>query len=874
MRVFYYPEFKSNDELNDQVNRASWYLSCVFPFSVTFFTRGVYSYKERDEFSYKLKEMVSDSFKAGVFKLEKLCSIESLDVRRGDIVILWKDKGDLNDNELTKLKRMSSIAKLYDVNSSRRMEGSLYIEISREYYKFDSSLIEMSNNKFETLKSKYNSIENSFIFCTGPSIKNYKLFTYDSSLKIICNSVINDDDFMEYIKPDILTFGDPIFHFGCSSYAQAFRDKLLKSAELYSFDIVIPIKYYPIFSFYFPELIERTIPLPYSDIENFNVDLSNEFLAKTTDNILTFMMLPLATSLSSNVFIMGCDGRPLDENDYFWKHNNKTQFSDEMDSIKLAHPSFFKLEYNEYYLRHCDNLELFFKKSEQLGKRFCSLGFSYIPALINREYEYKEFVGAGKKTFYISVNPDLKDSFGHFLHYDMRIFDTLDNGEDLLSLGSKELSILDSPYCIQPVFSRNTWNLRSFDLSPHYQVFKGELASELRLISLINREICVYIYPGSMQFYALVIDLISLYPELRKINFKINVFYTHMDYSALYIPNGKGHSYYLRLLTLYKEIKSEFNQVELFSDSIKLKSLISKDFGVDLGFWPMISVTNIAEINRYKINNSNYDGDCYRILFPGTGQLAKGYDLICQLILSYEKQPIINGKKVIFIIRDQFRDSEVNNLELKINYNKVVLLPWVEVIKGNLSEPEYFKCFHEASIVLLPYRVNNFHTRTSGCLVDAFNFDKPVVVFSDTWLGDVVCESGFGELAVDGDIDSIKESIYKLAGKGSSTAGCENKFCPTNLKKVLKYKKHKENNLSFLVLSKINSVLKLLFHSDANPKTEIVASYIERTKRSNSKSYFSDLCFRVSGKMSTLLMGHPFLHKVFSKIWHRLKMWL
>ena len=40
--------------------------------------------------------------------------------------------------------------------------------------------------------------------------------------------------------------------------------------------------------------------------------------------------MPLAATFADEVGILGCDGRPLQENTYFWAHNQKTQFNDKM----------------------------------------------------------------------------------------------------------------------------------------------------------------------------------------------------------------------------------------------------------------------------------------------------------------------------------------------------------------------------------------------------------------------------------------------------------------------------------------------------------------------------------------------------------------
>ena len=84
---------------------------------------------------------------------------------------------------------------------------------------------------------------------------------------------------------------------------------------------------------------------------------------------------------------MGYDGRKIKDNSYFWEHNKDAQFNEQMDNIKIAHPSFFDIDYNDYYLEHCTMLENILLSGENKGFSFTNLTKSYIPALSNRHGE-------------------------------------------------------------------------------------------------------------------------------------------------------------------------------------------------------------------------------------------------------------------------------------------------------------------------------------------------------------------------------------------------------------------------------------------------------------------------------------------------------
>src|SRR5690606_28542788 len=98
--------------------------------------------------------------------------------------------------------------------------------------------------------------DRAYLMATGPSIGQYRSFEYSNALAIVCNSVINNEELMENVRPQILVFADPIFHFGPSQYAATFREKLAESAQRHDFTICIPIKYYPLFVNAVPQLAD------------------------------------------------------------------------------------------------------------------------------------------------------------------------------------------------------------------------------------------------------------------------------------------------------------------------------------------------------------------------------------------------------------------------------------------------------------------------------------------------------------------------------------------------------------------------------------------------------------------------------------------
>lgn len=127
----------------------------------------------------------------------------------------------------------------------------------------------------------------------------------------------------------------------------------------------------------------KVIGIPYDSPEFVFPDVDN-FRVKNTGNILTQLLLPIASSLCDEIGIAGCTGRNPDET-YYWKHNPKTQYIDLMQSVFDMYPSIFRdQKYDDYYDRHCKTVKDMIKYGEQLGKKYINMTTSYISALNER----------------------------------------------------------------------------------------------------------------------------------------------------------------------------------------------------------------------------------------------------------------------------------------------------------------------------------------------------------------------------------------------------------------------------------------------------------------------------------------------------------
>lgn len=237
------------------------------------------------------------------------------------------------------------------------------------------------------LLARAKSNSSAFILATGPSSRTVDPDNIDTDFRLTCNSAVRDADLITRFAPDVIAFGDPVFHCGPSKYAAAFRRDVAR--VLAESDALFATGNHwiaPVLA-HMPELSARTIVVEHKDIDWRVLD-KDDLSVRSTSNILTLVLLPLACALATSVVIAGCDGRSPDE-DYFWKHNPRTQYTDElMNSAFAAHPAFFRdRDYVDYYDTHCSELEEFLAMVEGNGESVVCSTPSFIPALQQRLQE-------------------------------------------------------------------------------------------------------------------------------------------------------------------------------------------------------------------------------------------------------------------------------------------------------------------------------------------------------------------------------------------------------------------------------------------------------------------------------------------------------
>lgn len=304
-------------------------------------------------------------------------------------IVLINDMNEVNNLDFfEKTARVEIIDQYYysDVEAEtlrKLLYQTLMPEIKREYS-------QVSKENFTFFRRKNVLKKQVFCFTSGPSFDQYQSFDFpEDSLKIICNSIVKNSDFLNYIgNVDLLMFADPVFHFGPSTYAESFRQDMIKLVKKNDTYIVVPESNVPLLLSHYPELKNKIIGLGINSTLNF--PHVNNFYVKGTANILTLFMLPMASAIADTIFLIGADGRQSNEK-YFWKHSESVQYNSDMEDAFKMHPSFFRdRNYEDYYDNHCETVEKLISFGEAFGKVYVSITHSYIPALSKRWIDFKQ----------------------------------------------------------------------------------------------------------------------------------------------------------------------------------------------------------------------------------------------------------------------------------------------------------------------------------------------------------------------------------------------------------------------------------------------------------------------------------------------------
>ena len=174
-----------------------------------------------------------------------------------------------------------------------------------------------------------------------------------------------------------------------SVYANTFRSDLIGYLkDNPTCKLLIPQTYYA----YFREYVydgPNLYTIPCLQDQRINIDLRTLYAAHIHGSIFNRLQLPLASTLSTQVIVLGFDGRTVQdqatENKYWWANSEETNYTDLTDLIFDAHPYMPDVDKDAFAFRTGEMTEKIFVLGEQQGKKYYSLHESSILALQNRQ---------------------------------------------------------------------------------------------------------------------------------------------------------------------------------------------------------------------------------------------------------------------------------------------------------------------------------------------------------------------------------------------------------------------------------------------------------------------------------------------------------
>jgi glycosyltransferase involved in cell wall biosynthesis len=397
MKIAFYPVFEDSNKLLDFLCRATWYLyplrdyiTAVDFFSTSKCESGLANLAVSDLIDPLVKDY-KNAFSQLVVHQREIDFFASeifLSINYDYVFVATESERSKLISVKDKFKCKFEIVRVDHENV--QYADSFFLRFAEKipglHQKFKIQSSKLIDDKLPKIRTK-----KAYLFGTGPNFEYIEGCDFSDGLVVACNSMAINKDIINKINPKLFVIADPIFHAGPSSYAAEFRSSFLDIIGSRDCPIIVPMRDYHIYVSYFPEaVVSRLIPMEFKSLDDAGpvLNIIESKCVTTTSNILTLFQIPLATTVADEIYISGCDGRPLTHNSYFWSHSKAVQINDKMAEIKLAHPAFFNISYDDYYSAHLDTLEKWIRSGEAIGKKFINLTPSYIPALQCRTNDF------------------------------------------------------------------------------------------------------------------------------------------------------------------------------------------------------------------------------------------------------------------------------------------------------------------------------------------------------------------------------------------------------------------------------------------------------------------------------------------------------
>lgn len=646
---------------------------------------------------------------------------------------------------------------LFDIDWRRtRTDGSQAADIALLWSRPSRAADTDESERFLRRTEHLRGSTKAYLVATGPSARHALDMDLGDGVRILCNTAILDDELMAHVRPDIVTFADPIFHFGPSTYAHAFRRVLTRQAERLDFTIVTVERFAPLLRSQLPALADRVIGVRMGGPTwSQNFDLVRQLAVRPYPNILTMLMLPLAATFSRSIGLIGFDGRAPGET-YFWRHGTTVQFDRELEEIRLAHPGFFELDYGDYYDEHVVRVEQLFLDIEVRGGSVESLTPSFMlplrrrasPAAVGTGDDIRPRPPAASPTV-ISLSPDWTGDFGHFGPWERAIGNAARAaGYEYRTLASRANASQDSS--VIPTFTHGTLHREISDASR----FADELRRGLQAAVGCGRAIVCF-YAADVWHLPSILEIAGERPTTT---FVVNLMRAH---AVLSPQPGYRPSPAMRLLAKCLDT-SDGTNVHICLDTAAAVDDLRRSIGRAVLVWPMAVLADLDLMRDF--GHAERCGPI-RFVAPVQAHASKGFALVAELAnrlsaqlrsgaleltARFGPQPVVVGARTN-LSAESFRSAGGS------------------LVTGHLNDGQYAALLGGADIVIVPYSLVPFRTRTSGVMLDAVAAGKPVVAARGTWAGDLIERQRIGVTFDDDDADALEAAVREVIADLAST---------------------------------------------------------------------------------------------------------
>jgi hypothetical protein len=266
--------------------------------------------------------------------------------------------------------------RLFNIDHRYNREGGYEWARLTRYLTGDSDI----NSAFSRLKSflqelRAKQLKKSYIFGTGPSLEKAIERDWSDGFCIVCNTIVRDPVLWKHLKPDFIVAGDSRYHFGYTSFSRSFQKDLLDRLQESKTFFLYPEIFDSIAQREFFAVRERLLPVPYGYQKRVDIDLSIDYELPSLGNVLPLLLLPLACTLSKDVYLWGFDGRAPNDA-LFWSNSSRHNYPEKMPELLRAHPAFFesympKKGSNSYVNTYMgDELDKLMEQAESRGYNF------------------------------------------------------------------------------------------------------------------------------------------------------------------------------------------------------------------------------------------------------------------------------------------------------------------------------------------------------------------------------------------------------------------------------------------------------------------------------------------------------------------------